>query len=131
MFQILLAGSSVSEARLVTEAMLDGLRARPAVPAIYRGHRQAVCPHRPPQTERRMLLASGQPWIPLKAQQWFSVRTPGFVWYATLHIGPIPIVRARNMYRTGAGHMLIKAPSLITVADAKGRTSTRVRWCAT
>ena len=66
-----------------------------------------------------MLLASGQPWIPLKAQQWFSMRTPGFVWYATLHIGPIPIVRARNA-GPGQGTCLIKIASLITVADAKG-----------
>jgi hypothetical protein len=47
--------------------------------------------------------------------------TPGFVWYATLRIGPIPIVRALDMYRTGVGRMLIKAASLITVADAKGK----------
>ena len=47
------------------------------------------------------------------------MRPPEFVWYATLHIGLIPIVRARDMYRTGAGNMLIKAASLITAADAK------------
>ena len=120
--QILLAGSSASEARLVTEAMLDGLPepvqrylrytgviGKPFVRTVHL------------RQSGRMLLASGQPWIPLKAEQWYSVRTPGFVWDATLHIGPIPIVRARDMYRTGAGHMLIKAPSLIRVADAKGK----------
>jgi hypothetical protein len=25
----------------------------------------------------KMLLASGQPWIPLKAQQWYTVQPPG------------------------------------------------------
>ena len=68
-----------------------------------------------------MHLASGTPWVPLKAEQWYSVRPPGFVWYATLHIGPVPIVRARDMYLTGEGRMLIKAASLVTVADAKGK----------
>ena len=68
-----------------------------------------------------MLLSSGSPWIPLQAQQWYSVRTPGFVWYATLYVGPIPIVRARDMYRSGVGHMLIKVASMVTVADAKGK----------
>ena len=68
-----------------------------------------------------MLLASGTPWIPLKAEQWYSVRPPGFVWYATLHVGRVPIVRARDMYRTGKGRMLIKAASVVTVADAKGK----------
>jgi hypothetical protein len=120
--QILLAGSSESEARLVTEAMLDGLPepvqrylryagviGKPFVSTVHLSQRG------------RMLLSSGEPWIPLRAQQWYSVRKPGFVWYATLHIGPIPIVRARDMYRTGVGHMLVKAASLITVADAKGK----------
>jgi hypothetical protein len=45
---------------------------------------------------------------------------PGFVWYATLHGGPIPILRARDMYCSGQGRMLIKAASMVTVADAKG-----------
>jgi hypothetical protein len=45
----------------------------------------------------------------------------GFIWYGTLHIGPIPIVQAPDIYRTGEGHMLIKAASLVTVADATGR----------
>ena len=68
-----------------------------------------------------MHLASGTPWVPVKAEQWYSVRPPGFVWYATLHIGPVPIVRALDMYLTGEGRMLIKAASLVTVADAKGK----------
>ena len=46
----------------------------------------------------RMHLASGTPWVPVKAEQRHCVRPPGFVWYATLHIGPVPIVRARDMY---------------------------------
>ena len=68
-----------------------------------------------------MLLGAGQPWIPLKAQQWYSVQPPGFVWDGTLHIGPIPLVRARDMYRRGEGRMLIKVASFFTVADAKGK----------
>src|SRR5512132_1397895 len=88
--QILLAGSSGTEARLVTEAMLDGppepvsrylrytgIIGKPFVRTVHLKQRG------------RMLLSSGQPSIPLKAQQWYSVRTPGLVWYATLHIGPI------------------------------------------
>ncbi len=118
--QMLLAGSSAGEARFVSEAMLDGLPepvqrylrytgiiGKPFVRTVHLKQRG------------KMLLASGRPWIPLKAEQWYAVRPPEFVWYATLHIGLIPIVRARDMYRTGAGNMLIKAASLITAADAK------------
>ena len=37
----------------------------------------------------------------------------------------------RDVYRIGEGSMLIKAASLVTVADAKRKRSTRARWCAT
>jgi Family of unknown function (DUF6544) len=66
-------------------------------------------------------FASGTPWVPVKAEQRHSVRPPGFVWYATLHIGPVPIVRACDMYLTGEGRMPINAASRFTVADAKGK----------
>jgi hypothetical protein len=36
----------------------------------------------------KLLLAPGQPWIPLKAEQWYSVQPPAFVWDGTLHLGP-------------------------------------------
>jgi Family of unknown function (DUF6544) len=120
--QMLLAGSSAGEAGFVSEAMLDGLPE-----PVQRYLRYSGVIGKPfvrtvhLRQKGRMHLASGTPWVPVKAEQWYSVRTPGFVWYATLHIGPIPIVRARDIYRTGAGHMLIKAASLITVADAKGK----------
>jgi hypothetical protein len=119
--QTLLAGSPRREARLISETMLDGLPepvqrylrytgviGKPLVRSVHLSQ------------SGRLLLARRTPWIPLRAEQWYSVRPPGFVWYATLHLGPIPIVRARDMYRTGEGRMLIKTASLVTVADAKG-----------
>jgi hypothetical protein len=69
----------------------------------------------------RVRLGSGQWWIPLQAQQWYSVRPPGFVWDATMRVAGIPVGRARDMYQAGQGRMLVKAASLITVADAKGQ----------
>ncbi len=68
----------------------------------------------------RMRPAPGQPWTALDAEEWYSVHTPGFVWDGTLHLGPIPVVRARDMYREGNGYMLIRIASLFTVVDAKG-----------
>lgn len=68
----------------------------------------------------RMLLAPGQPWIPLTAQQWYTTDPPGFVWDGTLRVASLPVVRARDTYRDGHGAMLIKAASLVTVQDATG-----------
>ncbi|MFO7270675.1 DUF6544 family protein [Sphaerobacter thermophilus] len=68
----------------------------------------------------RMRLSPGQPWMPLTAQQYFSVRPPGFVWDGTVRLGPLPVARGRDMYLDGVGHMLIKAGGVVTVADAGG-----------
>jgi hypothetical protein len=59
-------------------------------------------------------------WIPVDAEQYYSVNPPGFVWDGTMHLGPIPLVRARDMYLNGSGQMLIKAASLYSIADARG-----------
>lgn len=116
------ASSTAGEERFVSDAMLDGLPE-----PVQRYLRYAGIVGKPfvrkvhLRQKGRMLLARGTPWIPLTAEQWYSIRPPGFVWYATLNIGPVPILRARDMYRTGEGRMLIKAASLFTVADAKGQ----------
>ena len=119
--QTLRAGSSTGEATVVSEAMLDGLPESVQRYLRYTGviGKPFVRAVRLRQTGK-MLLAARLPWIPLKAQQWYSVRPPGFVWYGILHLGLIPIVRARDMYRSGQGRMLIRAVSLVRVADAKG-----------
>ena len=121
--QSLLATSSFAgEARFISEAMLDGLPEPVQRYLRYTGVIGKPFVRRVHLRQKgRMHLASGTPWVPVKAEQWYSVRPPGFVWYATLHIGPVPIVRARDMYLTGEGRMLIKAASLVTVADAKGK----------
>jgi hypothetical protein len=120
--EALLTRSSVGEARSVSEAILDGLPE-----PIQRYLRYAGVIGKPfvrrvhLRQKGGMHLASGTPWVPLRAEQWYSVRPPGFVWYATLHIGPVPIVRACDMYLTGEGRMPINAASRFTVADAKGK----------
>lgn len=68
----------------------------------------------------QMRLSPGQPWMPLTAEQYFSVRPPAFVWDGTLRRGPFPFARGRDMHFDGAGHMLIKAGGVVTVADARG-----------
>jgi hypothetical protein len=119
--ETLLTGSSAGEAGIVSEAMLDGLPEPVQRYLRYTGIVGKPFVRRVQLRQQgRMLLARGTPRIPLQAQQWYSVRPPGFVWYGMLHIGPIAIVRARDMYRTGVGHLLVKAASLVTVVDAKG-----------
>jgi hypothetical protein len=62
----------------------------------------------------------GQPWMPLEAEDHYSVRPPGFVWAGTARLGPLAVARARDMYAEGHGRMLVRVASLWPVADASG-----------
>jgi hypothetical protein len=68
----------------------------------------------------RMRLQPGQPWMPLDAEEHYTVRPPGFVWAGAVRLGPLAVVRARDMYAEGSGRMLVKVASLWPVADASG-----------
>lgn len=119
--QNMLRGVPRQQTRLVGEHMLDGLPEPVQRYLRYTGVVGTPFVRTVHLKQRgRMLLGAGQPWIPLTAQQWYSVQPPGFVWDATLRLGPIPLVRARDTYRAGKGHMLIKAAAVFTAADATG-----------
>jgi hypothetical protein len=62
----------------------------------------------------------GQRWLPLDAEEHYSVQPPGFVWAGTARLGPLPVARARDMYAGGEGQMLVKVASLWLVVDASG-----------
>jgi hypothetical protein len=119
--QALQARASPGRAGVVTEEMLTGLPdpvrrylrytgiiGRP-VPGTIRLHQ-----------EGRMRPGPGQPWMPLQAEEHYSVQPPGFVWAGTLRAGPVTVARARDMYAEGHGRMLVKVASLWPVADASG-----------
>jgi len=119
--QALCARAPGGETRVVTNQLLGGLPepvqrylrytgvvGKPFVRRVYL------------RQQGRVRLGSEQAWIPLHAQQWYSVRPPGFVWDGTMRVAGIPVGRARDMYQGGHGAMLVKVASLITVADAKG-----------
>jgi hypothetical protein len=62
----------------------------------------------------------GQPWMPVDAEEHYSVQPPGFVWAGTVRVGPLAVGRARDMYAEGKGRLLVKVASLWPVADASG-----------
>ena len=118
--QALVGRASRDRTNAVTEDMLGGLPepvqrylrytgtvGKPLVGTVYL------------RQQGRVRLA-GQRWIPLQAQEWFTVRPPGFVWDATMRVAGLPVGRARDMYRGGQGRMLVKLASLVTVADVSG-----------
>jgi hypothetical protein len=67
-----------------------------------------------------MQLSPGGRRIPLDFHTYYCTQPPGYVWSGTMHIGPLPLARARDLYRAGQGNMLVKAASFVTVVDGKG-----------
>ena len=59
-------------------------------------------------------------WMPVEAQQYFTTDPPGFIWIADVKMMPMLHLSGRDKFVNGKGNMLIKALSLLTVADAKG-----------
>ena len=56
-------------------------------------------------------------WMPARAEQYFTVGEPAFVWRVrTKMAGFLPII-GRDRYGSGSGHMLIKAAALLSIVD--------------
>ncbi len=68
----------------------------------------------------RLRLKPENPWLPVAAEQWFSLPEPAFVWHAQVGSGGLLSFEGRDQYQDGRGHMLIKAYSLLPVVDARG-----------
>ena len=67
-----------------------------------------------------MRIGPGQRWLPLDAEEHYSVRPPGFVWAGTVRVGALAAGRARDMYAEGTWRILVKVASLWPVVDASG-----------
>jgi len=68
----------------------------------------------------QMRTKPGTSWMPFTAEQYFTVKTPGFLW--TADVGNMMMnFKGRDIYHNGHGYMTIKAFSLIPVVDSKGK----------
>lgn len=59
-----------------------------------------------------------EPWMPARAEQYFSIDPPGFVWKVDASMKGLVPIAGRDKYVRGHGEMLIKAASLINVVNA-------------
>jgi hypothetical protein len=69
-----------------------------------------------------MRTAPDKGWKPFTAEQYFTLSQPAFLWTAKMQLSPFLSVVARDKYYGGKGNMLVKAASLITIADSRGAT---------
>lgn len=72
-------------------------------------------------------------WMPFDAEQYFTIDPPGFVWNATIHTDKFIDIVGRDKFENGKGNMLIKAASLIPIANSTGKEideGTMIRYMA-
>jgi hypothetical protein len=66
-----------------------------------------------------------KPWMPMAAEQIFTIDPPRMLWQARFKMFGLPLMRARDSYRDGRGHMFGKAAGLLTIFDEQGEELTQ------
>jgi hypothetical protein len=61
-----------------------------------------------------------QKWMPLRAEEYFTVDPPGFLWYGKMRMFSFVNVAAIDKFSNGKGRLDVKLMSLFKVADAMG-----------
>jgi hypothetical protein len=61
-----------------------------------------------------------RPWMPMTAEETYTSEPPSLLWNARFKVAGLPILRARDHYVAGHGHMFGKLAGLFTVFDVRG-----------
>jgi hypothetical protein len=72
-----------------------------------------------------------RPWMPMTARERYTTDPPSFVWDARFKLAGLPVLRARDKYESGSGHMFGRVAGLFTVFDLRGEEldqATMVRY---
>jgi hypothetical protein len=62
-----------------------------------------------------------QKWMPLRAQEYFTVDPPAFLWYGKMRMFPLITVSGIDKFFRNKGSLVIKLFSAIKVVDASGK----------
>ena len=62
----------------------------------------------------------GQKWLPLVAEQYYTVQPPAFLWHGVIKQNPLLSISARDRFSDGHGSLLVKLLCLVTLVDARG-----------
>jgi hypothetical protein len=70
-------------------------------------------------------------WMPVSAEEYFTIEKPGYVWYAELKPFKYVWLAARDTYLQGRGNVLAKLYSGVTLSNSKGNQTDQgamIRW---
>lgn len=73
----------------------------------------------------RFRRAEDQPWMPMSAEQFYTVDPPGFAWNARFKVAGLPLLRARDTYQNGEGHMYARLAWVFPIFDVRGEELTQ------
>ncbi len=65
-------------------------------------------------------LAADKPWMPIRAEQFYTTNPPAFHWKAQLKMAGLWLMKGDDAYKNGHGHMFGKLAGLFTLFDARG-----------
>jgi hypothetical protein len=68
----------------------------------------------------RFRMSPDRPWMPMHAKQIYTTSPPSFEWNARFRLFGLPVLRARDYYQNGHGHMWGKLAGLVTIFDVSG-----------
>jgi len=61
-----------------------------------------------------------RPWMPMSAEEFYTIDPPSLTWNARFRVAGLPILRAKDRYESGHGHMFGKLGGIFTVFDVSG-----------
>lgn len=60
------------------------------------------------------------PWMPLIAEQYYTINPPAFLWFGTIKPFPFLSIVGKDQFVDGQGSMIVKLFSLIPLVDGRG-----------
>lgn len=70
-------------------------------------------------------FAPDQSWHEMQAESLVATGSPGFVWQASMKVGPLPLVQVVDAFVAGRGFLDARLLSLLPLASAKGAAADR------
>ena len=71
--------------------------------------------------ESKMRLTPEGEWKDARAEQYFTVQTPAFIFKMDVNFFPLVSIVGRDKFLDGKGNMTITLPGIYTIADSKGK----------
>jgi hypothetical protein len=69
----------------------------------------------------RFRQGKDRPWMPMTAKQTYTTNPAAFIWNARFKLAGLPLIRARDQYESGKGHMFGKVAGLFTIFDVRSK----------